>query len=256
MNKKPSTSWENVEGWYSSLVGEKGHYYHQSLILPGAKRLLGISSALISLLDLGCGQGVFERSLPQNIEYLGIDASASLLDNARKLSRRPKAAFIQGNAERLEIQKKDFDCAAFILSLQNIEHPMEAIGQASKHLKNGGKLLIVLNHPCFRIPRQSSWGIDEANKIQYRRINRYLTPMKIPIQMHMKQNDPSNVTYSFHHPLSDYVHFLNQNNLSVIGMEEWCSDKTSTGSKAKMEDRARKEIPLFLAILSKKTPIQ
>jgi len=35
-------------------------------------------------------------------------------------------------------------------------------------------------------------------------------------------------------------------------LDEWCSDKQSTGSKAKMENRSRDEIPMFLAIVAKK----
>jgi hypothetical protein len=33
-------------------------------------------------------------------------------------------------------------------------------------------------------------------------------------------------------------------------IEEWISDKKSEGGMAKIEDKARKEIPLFMAILA------
>jgi len=253
MNKKADTSWENVENWYSSCVGEKGHYYHQSLIIPGTIRLLGIpEKSRSSILDLGCGQGVLARSLPNQMTYFGIDASPSLISQAKKISKHPNTHFITADVtQKLPIEKTDFDYATFILSLQNIEHPQQSIQQARAHLRKEGRLLIVLNHPCFRIPRQSSWQVDEASKLQYRRINRYQSAMKIPIQMHPGKNDPANVTFSFHHPLSAYVKFLSENQFAIIGMEEWCSDKRSEGSRATMEDRARAEIPLFLALLAR-----
>jgi SAM-dependent methyltransferase len=253
MQKKADTSWENVEHWYSSCVGEKGHYYHQSLILPGALRLLGISEkSRLSILDLGCGQGVLARALPNQMTYYGIDASSSLINQAKKLSKHPNTHFFNADAtQQLPIEKKDFDCACFVLSLQNIEHPQQAIQQARLHLRKEGRLLIVLNHPCFRIPRQSSWQIDEASKIQYRRINRYKSAMKIPIQMHPGKNTCESTTFSFHHPLCDYVKYLTENQFAIIGLEEWCSDKRSEGTKAKMEDRAREEIPLFLALVAR-----
>lgn len=252
MEKKSLTSWENVEKWYSSLVGEEGHYYHQSLILPNTLHLLKISEKHpLSVLDLGCGQGIFSRVLPKNTTYVGIDASSSLIHQAKHLCKNPHFQFIEADAtQKLPLEKKDFDYAIFILSLQNMEHPEKAIENASRHLKKGGKLLIILNHPCFRIPRQSSWGVDPENKMQYRRINRYMSKMKIPIQMNQKKPSPSSLTYSFHHPLSDYVHFLSKNHFSITEMQEWCSDKASTGAKKKMEDRARNEFPLFLAILA------
>jgi len=36
-------------------------------------------------------------------------------------------------------------------------------------------------------------------------------------------------------------------------MEEWISDKKSTGAKARMENRSREEFPLFLALLAQKS---
>ena len=254
MQKKTDTSWENVEHWYSSCVGEKGHYYHQSLILPGALRLLGISeNCRSSILDLGCGQGVLARALPQSNELFRHRRFCFFDQPGKKTGQTSQRSFFHADVtQKLPIEKTDFDFACFILSLQNIEHPEKAIEQARAHLCKKGRLLIVLNHPCFRIPRQSSWQIDEANKIQYRRINRYQSPMKIPIQMHPGKNRPANVTFSFHHPLSDYVKYLVENHFAIIGLEEWCSDKKSEGSKAKMEDRAREEIPLFLALVAQR----
>jgi SAM-dependent methyltransferase len=250
--KKESTHWEESENWYSRCVGEKGHYYHQQIVLPNAVRLLDLKKS-DSLLDLGCGQGVLLRHLPKSIEYVGIDGSKALIHEAKKLSP-PTAQFIVADVtESLPIQKNDFDAACFILSLQNMQEPEKAISHAAHHLKKGGKLLLVLNHPCFRIPRQSSWGIDEPAKMQYRRMNVYMTPQKIPIQTHPGQGAKSPNTFSFHHPLSQYVHWLSQHGLLVSALEEWCSDKKSEGARAKMEDRARKEFPLFLALLARKS---
>lgn len=56
----------------------------------------------------------------------------------------------------LKIDKKDFSHAFVILALQNMEEGEKAIQNGAKHLRKGGKLFVVLNHPCYRIPRQSS----------------------------------------------------------------------------------------------------
>ena len=119
------------------------------------------------------------------------------------------------------------------------------------HLKPEGKFIIVLNHPYFRIPKKTSWGIDVANRVQYRRVDRYLTPQSIPITIHPgQQNSP--VTWSFHRPLSDYSRALNLTGMSISLIEEWVSDKVSQGSAAVMENTARQEIPLFMGILAAK----
>jgi hypothetical protein len=134
-----------------------------------------------------------------------------------------------------------------------MENTNEAIKQVSTHLQIKGKFIIVLNHPCFRIPRQSGWGIEE-NKLQYRYINRYLSPLKIPITMHPGEK-PSELTWSFHQPLSYYAKSLKNYGFVIDSIEEWISDKTSQGPAAKMENLARAEIPLFLAISAIRLPL-
>jgi SAM-dependent methyltransferase len=241
-------NWDSSEQWYTSCVGEKGHYYHQAVVLPNALRLLGPKG---SLLDLGCGQGVMARHLATDVEYCGVDLSKALIEAAKRLT--PGKTFVVADAAgEFPVEKRDFDRACFILSLQNIENGEKAIANAGLHLKKKGKLLIVLNHPAFRIPRQSDWGVDEKSKLQYRRMNGYMSPMKIPIQTTPSKGEASEVTYSYHHPLSDYAKWLQKNKFAIVTMEEWCSDKKSEGARAKMEDRARKEFPLFMAILAVK----
>jgi hypothetical protein len=133
-----------------------------------------------------------------------------------------------------------------------VEDPEMAFKNAYSHLAPQGKLLIVMNHPCFRIPRQSSWGIDEAKKLQYRRIDLYMSSLKIPIQTNPGR-EPSSSTVSFHHPLSFYFQSLAKAGFMIETAQEWISDKKSTGAKASMENRSRKEFPLFLALLCVKS---
>lgn len=241
-------NWDSSERWYTSCVGEKGHYYHQTVVIPNALRLLGSKG---SLLDLGCGQGVLARHLSADVEYCGVDLSKALIEAAKRMTPGKQFAVADASGE-IQVEKRDFDRACFILSLQNMENGEGAIDTAGRHLKKGGKLLIVLNHPCFRIPRQSDWGIDEKAKLQYRRMNLYMSPQKIPIQTTPSKGEASETTFSYHHPLSDYALWLQKKKFAIASMEEWCSDKKSEGAKAKMEDRARKEFPLFLAILAVK----
>jgi len=242
-------SWDSAEKWYSDCVGEKGHYYHQAVIFPRLLQLFNLKKEG-ALLDLGCGQGVLARQLPDPISYWGVDNSKNLIETAKKTTKRKLSEFVVADvSEEIPLEKKDFDWACFILSLQNMERPDKAIYNASKHLKSKGKLLIVLNHPCFRIPRQSNWGVDANAKLQYRRMNCYMTPQKIPIQTNPGKGKTSSQTYSHHYPLSSYSSWFKQAGLSILSIEEWCSDKKSEGAKSRMEDRARSEFPLFLTFL-------
>lgn len=241
-----STSWEKVGRWYQDIVGESGHYYHQQVVIPGVLRLLGLKSG-DRLLDLGCGQGVLARTLPKDVGYLGIDLAKNLIESARKLDRNPQHQYQVANAGgKLDLQS-DFTQAACILALQNVERPERLIANAASALEKDGRLVLVINHPCFRIPRQSSWETDVPNKLQYRRINRYLSPLKVPISAHPGQSN-SAITWSFHWPLQALFGWLNDSGLVVEALEEWSSDKQSKGAAAKMENRARAEFPLFMAL--------
>lgn len=245
-----NTSWQKVSGWYSKIVNKEGHY-HQNLIIPKSLALLSFDKSS-SLLDIGCGEGVLARRIPKDVYYQGIDLASSLVVIAKNQDKNPLHHYIVSDATKpLPIEKTDFTHAALILSLQNISAPNLVFQNASKRLIKNGQLLIVLNHPYFRIPRLTGWGIDEKNKTQYRRISKYLTPIKIPINMHPGERN-SEMTWSFHFPLEKYSGFLKDSGFVIEKIEEWTSDKESVGKAAKMENRARKEIPLFMAILARK----
>lgn len=138
------------------------------------------------------------------------------------------------------------------MALQNMEPLDRIVAEIGRVLKPQGRLLLVMSHPCFRIPRQSGWGIDEPRKLQYRRIDSYLTPLKIPIKMHPGAA-PNLLTWTFHRPLSEYFAALAAHGLAVTQLEEWASHRQSKpGSSSRMENRARAEIPMFLSLLAEK----
>jgi ubiquinone/menaquinone biosynthesis C-methylase UbiE len=248
-----STSWNKVGKWYDDAVGEQGHYYHQTLIIPNVLKLLQLPAKSAALLDLACGQGVLGRQLPTEADYVGFDIAPTLIRFARQHQKNPRCQFQVADVTKpLPLAKTDFTHASIILALQNIENPLAVFKNAYAHLRPGAKFVIVLNHPCFRIPRQSSWKVDEENKVQYRRIDRYMSAMKIPIQMQPGKGKESTQTWSFHHSLSDYSHWLHEAGFKIDLIDEWCSNKVSEGRMAKMENRSREEIPLFMVILATK----
>lgn len=247
-----NSSWQPVSSWYTKSVGDSGHYYHQHVVLPALDRLLHLSSTS-SLLDLACGQGVLERHLPTTINYTGVDIAPSLIEYAKRNTKNPKHTFFIGDVARsLTIKPNTFTHATIVLALQNIENSASVVKNAARALQIGGQLIIVLNHPMFRIPRQSSWGIDEMNKIQYRRVDRYMSPLKIPITAAPSQGKASQVTWSYHKPLSLYVAELRNAGFVITMIEELGSDKVSEGRASKMENRSRAEFPLFMVIVAER----
>lgn len=246
--KKESSSWDPYSSWYDKIVGEKGHFFHRETILPCLKKILHFTSNS-SLLDLGCGQGFLAGEIPKGIDYLGVDIGKNLIALAKK--HHPQRNFLEHDLTKELKINRSFTHAIFVLSLQNIPDMEMAISNAAKHLSKDGQLILVLNHPCFRIPRQTQTVLDEKNASLYRRVNVYHSKMEIPIQMHPSKEDPS-TTLSFHHPLEDYFSALKNSSLVVEELQELYSTKTSVGKHAKMENRARNEFPYFLVIAARK----
>lgn len=242
------SSWEPVHQWYGKLVGDVGHYYHREVILPSLLSRLKLDQSC-SVLDVACGQGVFARQIPKNVPYTGVDISASLIQEAKKQDKNPLHHYcIHDACAPFKLNAPAFTHALILLALQNFPNPLEALKNCAAHLAPQGKLTIVLNHPCFRIPRQSSWGIDEPKKLQYRRMDRYLTPLNIPIEAHPGKKQQGEKTISYHYPLSEISSWLKKAGFYIEEMQELISNKASSGAKAKMENRAREEFPLFLTL--------
>lgn len=257
------TAWSDVADWYDQLVGESGSDYHQNVVLPGTIRLLKPHPGQF-VLDVACGQGVLTRLLAsRGVRAVGLDASKPLIvsarDHAQKLSPEQQNLLEYRVLDASKdfasfFSPSSFDSAACILAIQNI-HPIQPLcSSVSSCLKPHGVFVIVMMHPHFRGPKETHWGWDQKTGTQYRRVDRYLVPRKAPIITHPGKKD-STYTWSFHKPLEAYVKSLRNAGLLIDTIEEWPSHKTSQpGPRQAAENRARKEIPLFMAIRAIKIP--
>ncbi|MFY7842830.1 MAG: class I SAM-dependent methyltransferase [Rhabdochlamydiaceae bacterium] len=250
--EKNKSSWEPASSWYNKSVGEKGHYYHRNVIIPQLLKLMKNQGFKGPLLDLACGQGILSRHIPASVSYTGLDISPSLIKAAKSYQSRENHTFLVKDIEQPFLLEKDTFCTAtIILAIQNIKEPYKVFSELYSCLKTGSSFFIVMNHPYFRIPRQTSWEVDERKKIQYRRVDAYMSSLTIPIQTHPGLSS-SIQTISFHYPLSAYSKWLKEAGFMIEEIHEWCSDKKSEGAKAKMEDKSRSEFPLFMCLQVKK----
>jgi len=252
MNKKSDnkTSWGKVSGWYDKLLSGTGTY-QKELILPNLLRLMNIKKG-DSLLDLACGQGFFSyQFVEKGAVVIGADISPELIDIAKKNNTK-NINFLVSPADKLStIKNSTFDKVVIVLALQNINNLNGVVSEVSRVLKTGGIFYLVLNHPAYRIPQKSDWGFDNKKNVQYRRVEKYLSEIMLKIDMNPGEKNLKDKKYtiSIHRPLQSYFTAFNKFGFLVSKLEEWVSHKKSeAGPKQKVEDTARKEIPMFMYI--------
>lgn len=251
-NTSKTTSWGNVADWYDVYLEETEDSYQKQVILPNLLRILDLKPDE-KIIDVACGQGFFTREFAKTgAKAVGADISKELIELAQKRSSKD-ILFYAAPAHKLSfVRNAEFDAATIVLAIQNIENAGEVFAEINRVLKPKGRLAIVINHPAFRIPKQSSWGWDDESKTQYRRIDGYLSGGKVPILMHPGK-EKSEKTFSYHRSLQDFFKLLGRSGFAVTRLEEWISHKKSgKGPRQTAEDRARKEIPLFLTLLARK----
>jgi len=248
---KKDTSWGTVAEWYDELLEESTDSFQAKVIMPNLLRILNIKPGM-KIADIACGQGYFSRAFgAAGAEVVGSDISLGLIAKAKE--RSPKNInFHVASADKLDFAKNgSFDAAVIILALQNIDNLKGTLKESARVLKPKGRLIIVLNHPTFRIPQKSSWDWDGKLGKQYRRVDSYLKEYKMEIDMTPGEKDVSKKekTISFHRPLQTYFKSLHDAGFAVTNLEEWVSHKKSQkGPRSAEEDRIRKEVPMFLML--------
>ncbi len=249
MEKKSArdTSWGKVADWYGSYL-EKGNSYHTEVVLPNLTRILSLKKG-DRVLDLACGQGFFSREFAKaGAHVVGADIADELIEAAR--AQEGGVTYHVAPASQLSFAKDgEFSTVVCVLALQNMEDLAAVCREVARVLQKGGRFVMVINHPAFRVLKRSSWEFDEEKNIQYRRVDGYLSGAKVFVDMHPGKGSKKVETISYHRSLQDFFKVLTANGFAVTKLEEWISHRESMkGPRQAAEDTARKEIPLFLAL--------
>lgn len=94
--------------------------------------------------DLGCGTGQVAAALAPFVQrVVAVDRSADMLQHARRrLRESPNVEIRRGELESLPIGDAELDAATLLLVLHHIPGPAEALREAARVLRPGGRLLI------------------------------------------------------------------------------------------------------------------
>jgi ubiquinone/menaquinone biosynthesis C-methylase UbiE len=115
-------------------TGKAGYdFVLTSLSFPPAKKLL----------DVGCGSGYFiKMAVDKGFDVTGIDATTEFIAEAKK--RVSKANFLVGEMEDLPFEEESFDLVCGFNSFQYAADTENALIEAQRVLKYGGKLAVMI----------------------------------------------------------------------------------------------------------------
>jgi ubiquinone/menaquinone biosynthesis C-methylase UbiE len=207
--------WDDATESWVDFVRKGKDFYRDELNNPATFRLIGnVEGRLV--LDLACGEGYNARILARKgAKVVGVDFSAKLVQLARIEEAKEKLGIdyhIADVADLSRFPSNYFDLVTCFMALQDIKDYKSAVSEVARVLKDRGRLVFSIPHPCFEMVS------DKGNRIST--TERYFGAGEDHIQWKMERLLKPFETTSFHRTLTDYFDVLHKNRLLVRRLVE------------------------------------
>jgi ubiquinone/menaquinone biosynthesis C-methylase UbiE len=219
--QKNKRYWEKIAKIYHANVGEKGDIRHEIIINPVVFEFLGDLTGK-TVLDAACGNGYLSRRLAKSAtKVVGVDLTEELIEFAKQKDNPKNLEFFVGTLERLQFQNQTFDAILCNMALMDIERLDVVIGELSRVLKTGGRMVISLIHPCFENPPRT-YSIYEERKGKKIRIGTLVQKYFIKGLVVDERNVVDNGEFyqHYHYIISDYLNLFSKSNLFLKEVSE------------------------------------
>lgn len=128
--------------WYEIALPDHFWMQWRFLVFERFLKWIGISvKEQISVLEIGCGIGIFLRQMEQNTDWKidGVDINIEALKNS--VAERSRLFFYDVMEERAEF-KQAYDIVILMDVLEHIEKPAEFLKACFSHLRPGGAFIV------------------------------------------------------------------------------------------------------------------
>lgn len=134
---------------------------------------LTVAAPLGDLVDIGCGQGRILKLLASRARRaMGVDIDSDARRFARAellLAGLPNCSLRQGDMYGLPFADDDFDTAILDDVLSEAERPTDAIAEATRILRPGGRLLLLASVNAEQLPelksRLAGWCVETGLRL-------------------------------------------------------------------------------------------
>lgn len=130
-------------GWADSVAGDMERHYSPGRTWETLARTLLQLLETGDVLDIASGDGVLAELLaPHAHSIVCVDSSPNVVVAARRrLKAFRNVEVVEGDMHVLDLGPRTFDLVLMMHALTYSEHPQQAIAEASRVLKRGGRLL-------------------------------------------------------------------------------------------------------------------
>jgi ubiquinone/menaquinone biosynthesis C-methylase UbiE len=141
---------QNSEFWVK-IIRQGLDRYRTELTDAAVLGAIGSCDGL-TVLDAGCGEGYLSRYLAgRGATAFGIDTSGALIAAAEREGERLslRIKYQVASLEAIPYAEKQFDVVVCNHVISDVANPEAALKEIGRVTKPGGKLVLLMLHPCF-----------------------------------------------------------------------------------------------------------
>jgi SAM-dependent methyltransferase len=203
--------WDDAAESWVDFVRQGKDYFRDELNNPGMFKMIGnVRDQFV--LDVACGEGYSTRILARKgAKVIGIDLSKKLIEYAKSQEQKEKLGisyYVTDSAVLSMFPAERFDLVTCFMAMMDIEHYDKAIGEIARVIKDEGRFVFSITHPCFEYNAKN--GKTEAEITP-----RYFETRRDCVSWDMKRLLSPFETTSFHRTLTDYSDVLNRHGLLI-----------------------------------------
>jgi len=138
---------DKMRAYFDQLAGKFGRHYVPGRSWKGLAETLLVLMPPLVIADLGAGEGTFSQLLARRAKkVIAVDNSEKMVEYGAELARKhgvKNLEYRQGDIEDVPIRKASVDLAFFSQALHHARHPQQAVAEAWRILKPGGRIVVL-----------------------------------------------------------------------------------------------------------------